>query len=192
MYLVYSAAAVDNDTIATGLGKVEECLPDGLVKVFSLIFHAIFVLAYASQAGLSGEVDDTSEVRPGAFERGFCNFNNGGVSDFSGDSLVGERAGKPAVGNNALAGVKGRSDFFGVELSSTGHIKQNFCVDGHGGMSVVKKDLANFVADDRAARITYGEHRLAATFQRLAKQSGLGGFTGAVGAVQDNEFSAEG
>ena len=186
-------AAVQHDK-ALGLPgcQIKVALADGLEELDGLLLHpvelAIAALADALETDLGGEVDEEGEVGPRRADGEAVDGSNLVGIDRAGDALVNGGGIEEAVteddlpcgerGGNALADVLGAAGGKEEELGLGGHALARF---------VVLEELADGLAEGRAARLTGQHDAVAGGLKTLSEGGDLGRLSAAFAAFEGDE-----
>ena len=146
---------------------------------------------HAQHRGVLVHVEDDHQVGPDLSERDLPDAEDVRDGNAACGALVGEGRGDEAVREHELPRVEGGLDFLAHQLSAAGHIEQHLAADVHVAEARVEQQLADALADDRAAGLADFEHIEARGFRLANHASKLRGFAAAVRAVEDDEASAQ-
>ncbi len=211
-------AGID-DAVAGGplLDLPEVIFADALEVVTGALFNAVFHggvveedgllvadLASSAAGGTAGpegieschgdigvEIEDDGEVGPGTFDGDFGDAEDGVHGHAAAAALVGEGGGGEAVGNDAFAGGEGGLDVFMDELGARGHVEEHFAVEVHAFVFGGEEEVADLFTDEGAAGLTEASDADVGVFEAGDEGFELGGFSAAIGTVEDDEFSGE-
>ncbi len=109
-------------------------------------------------------------------------------------SLICEGAGDEAIADDDFAGIERGLEHLFHHLGAGGHVEEHFATHGHLGVGRVEEDgsAEDLFADAGGARVADEEDGAAEAGEFLLEQTGLGGFAGAFGAIEDEECAGIG
>jgi len=199
-----AAGVEDAEVGGVGLGLGEVVLADLFVVVEGALLDAVLFNAGVGVVGeegelgadagageFDGEVEEEGEVGPAVFDGDVADGADVGGGEAVAAELVGEGGGDEAVAEDELPGGEGGEDVLLHHLGAGGHVEEHLAAHVHFVVFGVEEDLADLLADAGRAGVADEADVDVIGQQAAVEELGLGGLTGAFGAVDDEEFSAQ-
>lgn len=171
----------------------QEAFADGAMIGEGAGLDAVPDEASPGQALLGFEVEDEEEVGVEAARGEAPHVEDGLDAELHPHALVGHGGGEVAVGDDGLPRREGGSDDGVDELGTAGHIEEEFALGGHVVVGGIEEDAPDLLAQGGAAGLADQDDVEAVGFgEPFLQEPRLGGLSGPVGAVEDDEDAAWG
>jgi hypothetical protein len=155
------------------------------------LLDAIFGALDAGEALIGGHIEQDGEIGPTAADGDL-----GGGADFVGGQsiatqLISQGAGDESIADDDVALSESRQNCFGHHLGSCGHVEEHFAAHVHFDVIGIEEDYADELTDAGGAGVANEQDFISIGFEGLFEEVGLGAFSAAFAAVEDDKFTWE-